>query len=227
MAAHEIDPRVRAGLERQHVPWRALLVGSAARVGWKVGLNAPPVMDQLGLAHPVIGFLTGATVVESGGSHSLAGAAKPLVEPELAIALRRDVEPNAEVDAALAAIDSLGPALELVDIPSPPEDVETVVAGNIFHRAVVFGPHRQDAAVSGLEASLQVDGEERERARVTVDLAETIRLVADLLGAAGERLQADDRIIAGSLTAPVEVSAGNEAALELGPLGRVELSLRD
>jgi 2-keto-4-pentenoate hydratase len=226
VAAREIDPRVAAGLERQLVSWRALVEGGTGRVGWKIGLNAPPVMEQLELRHPVIGFLTGATVVESGGSHSLAGAAKPLVEAEVAIELRRNVETDAEVDEALAAIQSLGPALELVDIPSPPDDVETVVAGNIFHRAVAFGPHRQDAAVSGLEARLQVNGEERERGPGAVDLAETIRLVADLLGAAGERLQAGDRIIAGALTTPVEVSPGDEVALELGQLGRVELSLR-
>ena len=197
--------------------WRTLVGGGAQRIGWKVGLNAPPVMEALGLAHPVIGFLTGATVIESGGSHSLAGAVKPLVEPEVAIELRRDVGPGAEVDEALAAIESLGPALEVVDIPSPPEDVEAAVGGNIFHRCVVFGPTRQDAAVSGAELSLRVDGEERERGEV--------RVVADLLGAAGERLDAGDRIIAGSLTTPVELAAGNRVELDLGQLGRAEVAL--
>jgi 2-keto-4-pentenoate hydratase len=225
MPARDVDPRVRAGLERQLVAWRTLVEGGARRVGWKVGLNPPPVMESLGLAHPVIGFLTGATVVESGASHPLAGAAKPLVEPEVAIELRRDVGPDAEVDEALAAIEALGPAIEIVDIPSPPEDVETVVAGNVFHRGVVFGPRRQDAAVSGLEAVLSVDGDERERGEVSTDLADTIRLVADLLGAAGERLRAGDRIIAGSLTAPVGVAAGDRVELDLGQLGRAELSL--
>jgi 2-keto-4-pentenoate hydratase len=225
MPTRDVDPRVRAGLERQLVAWRTLLEGGAQRVGWKVGLNAPPVMEALGLAHPVIGFLTGATVIESGGSHSLAGAVKPLVEPEVAIELRRDVGPGAEVDEALAAIESLGPALEVVDIPSPPEDVEAAVARNIFHRCVVFGPTRQDAAVSGAELSLRVDGEERERGEVTTDLAETIRVVADLLGAAGERLTAGDRIIAGSLTTPVELAAGNSVELDLGQLGRAKVAL--
>jgi 2-keto-4-pentenoate hydratase len=225
MPAREVDRRVRAGLERQLVAWRTLVESGAQRVGWKVGLNAPPVMEALGLAHPVIGFLTRATVIESGGGHSLAGAAKPLVEPEVAIELRRDVGPGAEVDEALAAIESLGPALEVVDMPSPPEDVETVVAENIFHRCVVFGPTRQDAAVSGAEVSLRVGGEERERGEVTTDLAETIRVVADLLGAAGERLAAGDRIIAGSLTAPVELAVGDRVDLDLGQLGQAELDL--
>jgi 2-keto-4-pentenoate hydratase len=227
MPAREVDPRVQAGLAEQLVTWRALLEGGAERVGWKVGLNPPPVMEELGLAHPVIGFLTGATVVESGAGHSLAGATKPLAEPEVSIELRRDVRAGAEVDEALAAIESLGPAIEVVDIPAPPQadQIEAVVAGNIFHRAVVFGPTRQDAAVGSAEASISVDGEERERGEVSTDLAETIRLVADLLGAAGETLSAGDRIIAGSLTTPVELEAGNGVVLELGQLGRAEISL--
>ena len=58
-----------------------------------------------------------------------------------------------------------------------------------------------------------------------MDLAETIRLVADLLGAGGERLRAGDRIIAGSLTAPVPVEPGDAVELELGELGLVGLSI--
>jgi 2-keto-4-pentenoate hydratase len=225
--AREVDPRVQAGLERALVSWRTLVEGGAERVGWKVGLNAPPVMDSLGLAHPVIGFLTGATVVESGASCSLGGASRPLAEPEVSIELRRDVGPGAEADEALAAIESLGPAIEIVDIPTSPEDVELTVAGNVFHRAVVFGLTRQDAAVSGTVASVTVDGEQRERGDVTTDLAETIRVVADLLGAVGERLSAGDRIIAGSLTTPVELAAGNRVELDLGMLGGADVALTE
>jgi 2-keto-4-pentenoate hydratase len=225
--AREVDPRVQAGLERALVSWRTLVEGGAERVGWKVGLNAPPVMESLGLAHPVIGFLTGATVVESGASCSVGGASKPLAEPEVSIELRRDVGPGAEPDEALAAIESLGPAIEIVDIPAPPEDVELAVAGNVFHRAVVFGLTRQDAAVSGTVASVTVDGELRERGDVTTDLAETIRVVADLLGAVGERLSAGDRIIAGSLTTPVELAAGDRVELDLGTLGRADVALTE
>lgn len=225
MPAREVDPRVRAGLERALVAWRTLVDGGAERVGWKVGLNAPPVMESLGLAHPVIGFLTGATVVASGQSVSLGGTTKPLAEPEVSVELRRDVGPGAEPDEALAAIESLGPAIEVVDIPAPPEDVELAVAGNVFHRAVVFGATRQDAAVSGAVASIGIDGEQRERAEVTTDLADTICMVADLLGSVGERLSAGDRIICGSLTTPVELAVGNRVELDLGQLGSAEVSL--
>ena len=219
------DPRVQAGLRRQLEGWRKLIAGGAERLGWKIGLNAAAVQQKLGLADPVIGFLTSASRLDPGASHSIGGMERPLVEPEVAVRLRRPLEAGARPDEALAAIESLGPAIELVDIASPPQDVEDALAGNVFHRAVVLGPHRQDAAVSGVEASVRVNGEERQTARAHVELAETISLVANLLGSAGELLEAGDTIICGSLTPPVPVAPGDEVDVDLGPLGRVELSL--
>jgi 2-keto-4-pentenoate hydratase len=225
MAAREIDPRVVAGLRRQHKGWRALLGNGAERVGWKIGINDPRVQERLEITEPVIGFLTSASTVADGGSHPVEGMEKPFLEPEVAIELRRDVEGGAAVDEALAAIESLGPAIELVDVPQIPDDLEAVLAGNVFHRAVVFGPTRQDVALSGLTVGMRVNGEERAGGPAAVDLAETIRLVADLLGSCGERLLAGDRIIAGSLTAPLPVTPGDAVELELGELGLVGLSI--
>jgi 2-oxo-hept-3-ene-1,7-dioate hydratase len=224
MAARELDPRVRAGLGRQLEEWRRLLRGGAERLGWKIGFNDPQVQDKLGLSEPVIGFLTSAALIEAGGEHSLAGARRPLVEPEVAVELRRDVGADAEVDEALAAIQSLGSAIEVIDMPSLPDDVEEALAGNVFHRGVALGPYRQDAAVGGVVATVTVSGEERESAPAELDLAETIRLVADLLAACGEQLQRGDRIIAGTLTPPVPVAAGDRVEADLGPLGRVGLA---
>jgi 2-keto-4-pentenoate hydratase len=227
MAGREVDTRVRAGLERQLDAWRDTIARGAGRVGWKIGLNTADVQQKLGLPDPVIGFLTTATRLESGASRPVDDLDKPLIEPEVAVRLRRPVEAGAEPDEALAAIQSLGPAIELVDIPAPPEDVEEVVAGNVFHRGVVLGPHREDAAVNGLEAVVRVSGEERQRAKADVDLAATISLVADLLGSAGELLQAGDTIICGSLTPPVPVAPGDRVEVDLGPLGSVELALAE
>lgn len=221
----ELDPRVKSGLERQLEDWRRLLAGGARRVGWKIGFNAPPVQEKLGLEAPVIGFLTSETEIEAGGSYSLAGAQRPLAEVEIAVELRRDVGADAPVDEALAAIESLGPAIELIDMPALPDDLEQALAGNVFHRGFVLGPHRQDAAVGGIVANLGLSGEMRESARAEVDLASTIRLVADLLAACGERLSAGDRIITGTLTTPVPVAAGDRVEAELGPLGTVAVGL--
>jgi 2-keto-4-pentenoate hydratase len=218
------DERVVDGLRAQLAAWHAALDGGARRLGWKIGLNDPSVQERLGLREPVIGFLTDATLLGPGGAHSLAGATRPAVEAEIAIELRRDVEPGAEDDAALGAIESLGTAIEVIDAGRPFDDVERIVAENVFHRAVVFGPSRQDVALSGVDAAIAVGGEQRQSAPAAVDLARTIRLVADLLGECGERLQAGDRIIAGSITPAVPVEPGDSVACEFGPLGRLELA---
>ena len=227
MAAREIDPRVSAGLDRQLGVWRDTIARGADRLGWKIGLNTAEAKEKLGLPDPVIGFLTSATRVESGATYPVGEFERALIEPEVAVRLRRPVEAGAQPDEALAAIQSLGPAIELVDIPAPPEDVAATMAGNVFHRAVVLGPHREDAAVDGIEAVVRVNGEERQTATANVDLAETISLVADLLGGAMELLEAGDTIICGSLTPPVPVGPGDEVEVDLGPLGTVELKLAE
>jgi 2-keto-4-pentenoate hydratase len=45
------------------------------------------------------------------------------------------------------------------------------------------------------------------------------RAVAELLGAVGERLQADDRLITGSVVR-IPIEPGDEVVADLGPLGR-------
>jgi 2-keto-4-pentenoate hydratase len=222
-APRQFDSRVLAGLERQLDDMRGTIARANDRIGWKIGLNVPQVQESLGIEYSVIGHLTSATLLEPGGSVAIGDMQKPLIEPEVAVRLRRPVEAGAETDEALAAIESLGAAIELVDLPAPPNDVGAAVAGNVFHRGVVLGPQRQDAAVNGVEAVVRVNGEERDRADAQVDLADTIGLVADLLGAAGELLEAGDTIICGSLTPPVPVQAGQTVEVELGVLGTVGL----
>jgi 2-keto-4-pentenoate hydratase len=221
----DLDPRVRAGLATQLERWRAELGGGARRLGWKIGLNDPAIQERVGLRAAVIGFLTDRTLVAPGGRHSLAGAERAAAEAEIAIELRRDVEPGAEPDSALGAIESLGGAIEMIDAAPSFDDLERVLSGNIFHRAVAFGPTRQDVALSGVDVEVSVNGDHRARAPAAVDLAATIRLVADLLAAAGQRLIMGDRIIAGALAPATPVEPGDTVSCDFGPLGTIGLTL--
>ena len=194
--------------------WRATLGSGAMRVGWKIGLNVPEVQQRLGIDRSVIGHLTTATLVGADGSHSLAGAAKPVIEPEIAIEMGVDGQ-----------ITGLAAALEIVDLAHPPEDVGEIVAGNVFHRAVAIGSSSDRSSADGVEAALNVNGEPRGSADAgATDLGQIVELVDETLRAAGESLDAGDRIIAGSLTKPVPVEPGDRATLDLGPLGRLEVA---
>jgi 2-keto-4-pentenoate hydratase len=216
------DPRVVAGLEAQLTEWRAALDGGAERVGWKIGLNIPEAQNALGIEEPVIGYLTSATAIESGGEYSATGDVALRAEPEVALEMGRDVDPDADADEAMEAVAGMATALELVDVGRPPKGIEDIVATNVFHRAVLLGPSRPAFQGDGLEALIEIDGERRERAEVPEDFADVVLLTARLLGEAGERLERGDRIIAGSLTPQVPLSPGNRVAVEIEGLGRVE-----
>ena len=194
--------------------WRATLHSGAGRVGWKIGLNVPAVQDKLGIDRSVVGHLTTATLLGADGAHSLTGAEKPMAEPEIAI----EVGPD-------GTIAGLAPAIEVADIDRPLDDVGQIVATNIFHRAVAIGPSVRLGSADGIEAGLTVNGEQVASADAgTTDLAAIVTLVDETLRAVGESLQAGDRIIAGSLTQPAPVNTGDRAAVDLGPIGRLEVS---
>jgi len=221
----DLDPRVAAGMRKQLEARRDRLQAGAASIGWKIGLNVPSVQRRLGLDRPVVGHLTTATLVRPGDSHSLAGGTNIGVEPEIAIEVGEDVAGDGGRDAARGAIAALGPALEVVDVDRPFDDVETIVAENVFHRAVALG-EPTGLSLAGVEAVVLVNGAEAHRLdaeQAAGDLADAVTVIAQRLAACGERLRAGDRIIAGSLTPAVPVAAGDSVALDLGDLGRIEL----
>lgn len=204
--------------QQQLTHWRATLSSGAHRIGWKIGFNPPAVQEKLGLTEPVIGHLTSATLLGADGAHSLAGTENPMAEPEIAIEIGRD-----------HSIAGLSPAIEIVDIPAlpeRPEEVGDVVAANVFHRAVAIGSSKQMDSADGIEANLSVNGQVARTANAaSADLLGMVELVAHVLEEAGERLEAGDRIIAGALAPPPEVSPGDELALSLGAIGTIEVSL--
>ena len=214
-------------MQAQLAGWRRRIAGGAARVGWKIGFNSPAAQRQLGLDGTVVGHLTQATVLAPGASHSLAGSHLVSAEPEVAIHLGRDVPTGADGEASRAAIAALAPAIELVDIDRPLDDLEAILAANVFHRAVVLGPPA-GRSLAGVTARAFRNGEEVaivDAAATAGDLAAVVRHVADWLGAFGERLCAGDRIIGGSLAPPIWVKAGDRVRMDLGPLGSVEVAL--
>jgi 2-keto-4-pentenoate hydratase len=138
------------------------------------------------------------------------------------VILAAAVEGGAEPAAVLDAIGGYAAALELVDLAGT-DDPERIVAENIFHRAVAFGPV-QRALPPSLEGRLAVGGETRAAGAADGDYVSLVAAVARELGAVGERLEPGDRIITGSFI-QVPVDVGDEVAAELGALGRAELSI--
>ena len=91
---------------------------------------------------PVIGYLASRTVLKDRDEWSRCGQ-DLRAETEFAVELCSDLRAGATSSEALTAISGLCIALEIVDVAQPPGDIDAVMRGNIFHRAVVFGSTRQ------------------------------------------------------------------------------------
>jgi 2-keto-4-pentenoate hydratase len=225
------DPRVERGMRAQLELRRKRLDGGDQALGWKVGFAAPAMQEQLKISGPLVGFLTRNARVQSGGNVSFAGWAKPVAEPEIAVHIGRDVPAGADHAAASAAIAGISPAIELVDLYTPPADPERILADNIYQRHVVLGgagPARAGSASDGLTCRIMRRG--AEAARTTNPQANTgewvgiVRHVADVLAAFGEKLRAGEIIITGSVVPPLMGEPDEDRiAFEVDPIGAVSV----
>jgi 2-keto-4-pentenoate hydratase len=204
---------VERGTAAMLVRRREILAQGAEPVGWKIGFNISAAQQKLGLDAPLAGFLTTDGLLDDGAEVSLDDG-DVVVESEVAVELGDD----ARTIVALLA------ALEVTDPPDLEQDVETILAGNIFHRAVAFGP--RVAAVAPGAGRILVNGElEHEMApgETGAHLEEMVGVIARRLAAAGEELAPGQRIITGILAPPHVARRGDRVRLELDAVGAVEL----
>jgi 2-keto-4-pentenoate hydratase len=225
------DPRIANGMRTQMALRQKLLDEGAKQIGWKVGLGAPAMMAKCGLTAPVVGFLLDRAELASGATVSLAGWQKPAAEAEIAAYIGRDLPAGANRDDVRRAITALGPAIELADVTSPMDDIQAVLAGDIFQRHVILGPRdamRSGARLDGLKGRVTRSGQD---VPVPSDLETNIgevinivRHVADLAAAVGGGLRAGQFIICGSLTPPMFLEQGESGVdFELAPIGGVSI----
>jgi 2-keto-4-pentenoate hydratase len=217
----DIDPRLVAALATQFEQWRAKLRDGAKRVGWKLGVGD---RERIG-GEVAIGHLTSATVLAPGTAYRAPRDTDLHGDAEVALELARDVDLDADSDDAWEATGGFGVALEIVDLSSPPDDPASVVATNVFHRAVAFGPFRPTFPSGDVRARLIVNGQVVDSAVVTSDIGERLRAAERLLRAMGERLLAGDRIITGSVV-QVAIGESDTVVADMAALGKVQLSIR-
>ncbi len=220
------------GMRRQFQTWRETVANRSLRLGWKTGFSMPSDQQRLNLPCAMVGFLSRARCFRSGDHYLPPASANLLVEPEIALQMSSDVPAGATTGQALASIACYSAALELVDTTrSVTDDMEAILAGNLFHDNLVLGdialPAR-DYHRDLLTLSLRINGEktrilelEEEPERVPVNFSAIILTVATTLAAQGERLQKGDWIITGAATKPLSVSGGDEIELDMGMLGSI------
>jgi 2-keto-4-pentenoate hydratase len=203
---------VEAGMRALLARRSAELEGGATAVGWKIGFNTPAIQAHFGISGAVVGYLTDTTVMDAGAPIDLSGWQRPALEVEVAIR----VGDNGGVGA-------LGPALELVDLNLPFDRLEPILAGNVFHRGVVFGPESEGADLRELAVDVVKDGDPVAGGHLRERPDATIGVVRTFLDAHGARVRPGERIIAGSLIAPMDIAAGDHLDVSFGVLGSLSV----
>ncbi len=226
------DPRIIDGLRRQLASREQLLESGARNIGWKVGFGAPTALELMRITAPLLGYLTDMTVFDSGATFDTDAWTRGVVEFEVAVWMGSDLGAGASDSEAAAAVSAVGPAIEVadVDLPVGPDGISDIMAGDIFHRGVIFGARDERRAgldISGLAAHITLDDEEvaevTELEAITGAYPRIVATVASTLASAGERLRAGDVIITGSVIPPVSVNDADRFTFELAPYDPISI----
>ena len=199
-------------------------------VGRKVGLTSKPMQIALGIDTPDFGTILDDMTVRDGGRVETAELISPKAEPELAFRLKAPLRgPGATAEDVIAATDYVFPALEIIDsrIADWRIKEQDTIADNGSSARVVIGSARLPVEALDLadeEVVLYHNGEERGRARSSEVLgnpANAVAWCANKLAEFGEELRAGDFVMPGSITAAVDVRAGDAVRAEFASLGAV------
>lgn len=200
------------------------------RIGMKMGFTSRAKMLQMGLSDLIWGRLTSDMLVEDGGTDELFHI-HPRVEPEICFLLKRPLSGAVTPLAALAAVEAIAPAIEIIDSRylDFKFSLADVVADNASSSALAVGAwHSPDIDFSNLGLVLEVDGRTVEVGTTAAILGHPLRSLcaaSRLAAAAGELLEAGSLVMAGGATAAFAVRAGASVRCDMQALGRVGFSM--
>lgn len=226
------DSRVLRGMEKLLEARQKRLDAGEKPVGWKVGFGAPASLKSLEIEMPLVGFLTDAVLQRTGSTLSLANWTKPAAEPEVAVYLREDLSVEIDRHTAQDVISAIGPAIEVADVNFPPQEVEDILAGNIYNRYVILGrsdTSRAGCNLDGLVGRVYRNGQESaivtDLQALTGNFVDIVQHVANLLLAMGEMLRAGDVIITGSIVPPLWIESTEKVRYEFDPIDTLKVKL--
>lgn len=186
-------------------------------VGYKLGYTSAAMRAQMGVEQPNYGVLTQGDGIAHDGEVAIGELIHPLVEPEIALVLGRDVgTPVADADAMRSCVASVHPALEIVDTRY--EAYRFLACDNIADNSsaarYVIGPGVAPDALPDLasvDVSLAADGEVLDRGVGAAALGDPLLALAWLanrLIAEGTPLRERALVLTGGLTRAHAAKAG-------------------
>lgn len=195
------------------------------RAGVKMGFTSRAKMIQMGLSDVIWGRLTAGMQIEEGMAVDFSRFVHPRVEPEIAFVLKRPLSGNVTGPEALAAVEAIAPALEIID--SRYKDFKftlpEVIADNASSSGFVIGPWcSPQIDFSNLGLTLNIDGRVVQVGSTAALLGHPLRSLvaaARLSALAGEPLQAGWIVMAGAQRPPNGSSRANTSLSRWNALG--------
>ena len=200
--------------------------------GLKMGLTSHAKMRQMGVIDPIHGFITDYGSVAEGGVIDTRELIHPKVEAEIAFVTNRPLSgPGCHIGTVLAATDFVLPAVEVIDsrYENFRFDLKSVIADNTSSARYVLGG--QPLPVQGLDLrNLGVVMERNGRIVATASAAavlghpaQSVAMLANMLGERGREIPAGTLILTGGVTEAVAVEAGDNINVRFQHLGSVSM----
>lgn len=200
------------------------------QAGWKVGLTAKAIQQQVGVHERVFGHLLESGELPSGTVLKSTELIQPHFENELCVTLGETLRgPGVTIAQARAAISGVAPAVEVVEKRGDfIKDMPLALADNAEQKSFVTGPVTSplspalELAATGLE--LWIDGALVEQAAghaVMEGPEGSLAWLANKLSDFGRALEAGSKVITGSFTRQYPGVAGQRYEARFTPFGSV------
>ncbi|HEX9842283.1 MAG TPA: fumarylacetoacetate hydrolase family protein [bacterium] len=202
----------------------------ARHVGWKVGLTAKAIQDQVDFHERVFGYLLAGGELPSGVQIKVDELVAPSFENELLVVLGEPLQgSDVTPEQAFAAIAGVAPAIEIVEKRGDfAADPPLSLADNVQQKAFVVGaltsplPGKTDLREARVE--IYINGECVDTAvgeEVMGGPAASVAWLANRLADFGRKLDKGDRILTGSLTRQFPIARGDLCEARFDPFGSV------
>lgn len=200
--------------------------------GLKMGLTSQAKMRQMGVIDPIYGFITDYGSVADGGEIKMSDLIHPKVEAEIAFVTKAALKgPGCHIGTVLAATDFVLPAVEVIDsrYENFRFDLKSVIADNTSSARYILGGVSRSAQgmdLKNLGVVLEKNGEvvaTASGAAVLGHPAQSVAMLANMLGQRGREIPAGTLILTGGVTEAIAVAAGDVVCARFQHLGKVSM----
>ncbi len=205
------------------------------QAGWKVGVTAKAMQEQMGVHQPVFGVLFESGHLGSGIELDFTKLIEPSVENELCITMGKSLRgPNVTIADTRQAIRSIAPALEIVERRGVFTELPLAMADNAQQKHFVTAVETacepvsagSPRAMSLSEATVEVflNGVSQEiasGAEVMGDPIASVTWLANKLSEFDLALEQGMRVMSGSFTKQYRIKRGDAIESRFTPFGTV------